>query len=904
MVERLYAALLLAFPRRFRARYSDAMRQIFRERYRRAADEGRAAAAAFLTRSAIDVLSNAALERVAAARQWLNVRRVTTTSVIAAHEHERRLMFWQALTMDVRYAVRMFVRSPGFTAVAVAALALGIGANSAIFAVVNSILLQPLPYIDADRLVMVWSVNEAQRAEPSAMFEGDVIDIRRATTTMARLEAFQANLVPMQMRFNANTMSAQAVAVTPDTFSLLGREALVGRTLRAGDRFTIVLSHGYWQRQFSGDPHIVGRQVTIGSTPADIVGVMPPDFAFPYRSMLRAPISFTRIANVDLWVPMKLADARPPREDLRLLGAVARMKPGVTVEQTRAEVDVIARRLAREHPASNAGWTATAVPAHEQAVDPVRSALLLLLAGVSLVLLMACVNVANLLLARSMRRQREMAVRAALGAGRGRLLRQTLTESVLLSMVGAAAAWVVVRWAIRAFVAIAPGEIPRLSEVTPDWRVAMYTGAIALVTGVATGLVPAFAASGFDVQRRLADATRGTVGVSGRRTRTALVVAEVALALVLTVGAGLLVRSFLAVLRVDPGFRTENLLTMQVTMPARHKTPDQRREFYRQLFARLEAIPGVITVGGATRLPLGGANSSTSIAVEGRDHSRGLLAAGLRRAMHNYFAAMGMTIVRGRGFDVRDGPEAPRVVVINETMARRVFPGEDPIGKRVRLGENAGIGLATIVGIVSDVRHEGLEAAPESEIYIHYLQNPPTGPLIVMRTSGDPGVLAAEVRTAAREVDPMLGLYDIRTMEDLRAHSVSQRKFMTLLAAMFGILAVTLAGVGVYGVMALVITERTREIGVRIALGAEPAQVLRLVVRYGLGVAAIGAAIGGVASLGLTPMMASQLYGIGPLDPITFGGIPVLLLAVALLACVVPARRAMRVDPVIALRTE
>ena len=891
MLERLYAALLRAYPRRFRHRYAGGMRALFGERLAHARAGGRTGR--FLARAIADVLLTASLERRDALHDWF-----------LHPPQENRPMFWQSTWMDVRYALRLFLRAPAFTGLAVAALALGIGANSAIFTVVNAVLLQPLPYADPDRIVMIWRISDTHGGGPAALLEGDVIDIRRTSSTLAQVEAFQANLIPVTLRVGSHTAAAGAVTVTPGTFSLLGRKALLGRTLQAGDRFHVVLSHGCWQREFGGDPGVIGRQISMGSRPGTIVGVMPPDFTFPYRSMLLAPISFTGASTIDVWVPRPLGTARDPDDTARLMGGIARMKPGITIEQVRAELDAIGRRLADAHPATNAGWAATATAPHEQAVGMVRPALLLLLAAVALVLLMACVNVANLLLARSMRRQREMAVRAALGAGRGRLLRQSLIESVLLGLIGGVAAWFVVRWAVRGFVLVAPAEIPRLAEISPDGRVLAYTAMLALATGLITGLIPALTATRA-VQGALAEGSHRTTS-GGRRLRAGLVAAEVALALVLTVGAGLLVRSFAAVLAVDPGFRTENLLTMQTNIPPKYDTPEKRRQFYRTLFDRLEALPGAIAVGGNTRLPLGGANSSTQVTVEGRELSRGgVVNVSLRRAMHDYFAAMGMPVLRGRAFTEADGPDAPVAVVINETMARRVFPGEDPVGRHVRLGDNAGVrGLATIVGIVGDVRHAGLEAAPESEIYIHYLQNPPVAPLLVIRTANDPALLVAGVAAAAREVDPDFRPYNLRTMSDLRAQSVKERRFLTVLAAAFGLLALVLATVGVYGVMTLVVSERTREMGIRLALGAAPARVLRLVVGDGLRLAAVGATAGLAAAVLLTPLMASELYGIGSMDPVTLTAVPVLLLLVAAVACLVPARRAMRVDPASALRYE
>jgi predicted permease len=889
---RLYALLLYAYPRRFRRRYAAAMSEAFRAGYARARLEDNPRR--FLARAILDVLVNASLEWRDAIRDW-----------IFNPPQEAKSMFWQSTWADIRHALRLFARAPGFTGLAVTAFALGIGANSAIFTIVNAVLLTPLPYADPDRLVMIWAANPAQGAPLAAMSEGDAIDIRRATTTLRQVEIFQANVVPVQLTVDANTMSAGAVAVTAEMFSLLGRSALLGRTVQTGDRFTIVLAYGYWQRQFGGDPGVVGRSVAVGGRPATIVGVMPADFGFPYRSMLLSPISFARAANADLWLPMTPNPARSINDAQRIFGIVARMKPDIEVEQVRAEVAATAREIARLHPHTNAGWTATAVPVHEQAVGATRSTLLLLLTGVAVVLLMACVNVANLLLARSVQRQREMAVRTALGAGRGRLVRQALTESLLLSIVGACVAWLVVTWSMRAFVAMAPADIPRLPEIAPDWRVAAYIAALALVTGVATGVLPAVTASRLTLQRVLTEVARGTVSTRGRRARSILVAAEVALALVLSVGAGLLARSFIEVLKVDPGFRTENVLTMQVNLVGSSKTADQRREFYRQLFARLEAIPGVIGVGGTTRLPLGGASSSTQVTIEGRELSRGGLAdVGLRRAMHDYFSVMGISVVRGRAFDHRDGPNAPSVVIINETMARRVFPGEDPLGRRVRLAENAGIGAATIVGVVSDVRHDGLEAVPQPEIYIHYLQNPPTAPLIVLRTAGEPSLMSSDARRAAREIDPALRIFDLRTMADLRTEAVSQRRFLTLLALLFGGLALALAVVGVFGVMTLVVAERTPEMGIRLALGAAPSRVLGLVLLDGVRLTGTGLLIGVAVSIALTPLMASQLYGVAAVDPLTLVGVPALLLGIALLACVIPARRAMRVDPVTALRYE
>ena len=845
-------------------------------------------------------------ERLGASRgaaALLARRRMGNTPLMIEYSRDAWVTRWlDTLVRDLRYALRSFVRSPGFTLTALITLALGIGANTAIFTILNSVLLRPLPYADPERLVMVWGLNERQAAvRPSGLIEGDVFDIRREARSFSQLEAFQANLVPITMRVGSTAFQAQAVSLTPGTFALLGRQAILGRSLQEGDRLAIVLGYGYWQRQFGGDRAVVGRQVTVGTTPATIVGVMPRDFAFPYRSMLLASVSFTRDADVDVWVPMTLQPRRP-NDALRIVGAVARLAPGVTVEQARADVGAIGTRLAAEYPATNAGWGAIVSPPHDHVVAGVRPVLWLLAAGVGLVLLMACVNVANLLLARSVRRQREMAIRSAVGAARGRLLRQTLTESALLTAIGAALSWIVVEWLTRSFVLLAPSEIPRLAEVSPDWRVGIYTLLLALVTAIAAGWLPALASSRVDLQTRLTDASRGSASTRGARLRSLLVVAEVTLAVVLAFGTGLLVRSFVAVLNVDPGFETSHVLSVQVTTPRAYGTPEKRREFYRRLFARLEALPGDTAVGGTTRLPLGGADSNTRIAVEGRDTAHGAFDVGLRRAMHEYFTAMQIPIVRGRGFTAADGADAPPVVLVNQALAARVFPGENPIGRRMTLADNAGIGTATVIGIVGDVRHGGLESAPEPEVYIHYLQNPPSSPLIVVRTSGNPAALAGAVRAAVKEVDASVPLFDMKTLAELRTASMTERRFITWLALIVGAVALVLAMVGVYGVMAVAVGERTQEMGIRIALGADPRMLLALVVRQGVALAAVGIAAGAAISLVVAPLLETQLYGVAPRDPITFAGVPLVLLAAAAAACAIPAWRAARVDPVTALR--
>jgi predicted permease len=516
---------------------------------------------------------------------------------------------------------------------------------------------------------------------------------------------------------------------------------------------------------------------------------------------------------------------------------------------------------------------------------------------------MACVNLANLLLARSTARQREMAVRSALGAERRRLMTQTLVETMLLALAGGVVALFTVNWGIDALVALAPAGMPRIGGVRPDFAVLGFTFALSLLTGLAIGLVPALAASRPELQSALKASGRGsTSGRGQRRLRAALVVSEVALAVVLTLGAALLLRSFLSVLAVDPGFRPDNLLTLQMTVPPKYHTSDQRRALYADLFGRLESVPGVISVGGTTRLPLGSTNVSAKIGIEGRDKAVGEWPeAEFRRAVHHYFTTMGIPVVHGRGFTPEDGPNAPPVVVINQTMARLMFPSEDPIGRRIRFSAVTSP-WTTIVGVIGDVHHSGLETAPSPEVYTWYLQNPPVNPFLVLRTAAAPAAVASAVRAQLQALDKDISAYDIRPMAQVRLESVAERRFVLMLVAAFGALALVMAAVGVYGVMALIVSERTPEIGIRLALGARPWQVMRVVVAQGVTLAAAGVIAGLIVSAAIAPVLTAQLYGIRALDPPTMGAVPALLLLVAALACYVPARRAMTIDPVNALR--
>jgi putative ABC transport system permease protein len=885
-----YRVLLHAYPAEFRDRFGAGMQQAFRDRHRAAAERGAAAVAVLLVRTIADVAVNAVALRFI--------------------QRERVPMNWQSLLMDARYACRMFARNPVFTLLAVGALTLGIGANTAIFTIVNGVLLRPLPYADPGHLVMVWSTNGIEHREHDVVAPLDFFDFRKAGA-FTELHAAYSFLVGAALTSPAGAEQILVSGVTPGMFEMLGRTPALGRTFTEQEAATaVVVSTGFWRARLGSDPGVLGRVLNIAGQPRTVVGVMPPDFVFPYKTML-GPSGFSRSTDVEAWVPLQFVNSNSRQtghvamtRDARFLSVVGRLKPGVTAAQADAEIAGIARQLAAAYPASNRVVGGTVVPLHEQAVGETRPALLLLLGGVGFVLLMACVNLANLLLARSSVRQREMAIRSALGAARRRLVMQTMVETMLLACAGGALAIVAVNWAIGALIALAPADLPRLGEIRPDAWVLVFTFALSLVTGLAIGLVPALAASRPAVQSSLRESGRGaTSGRGQRRLRNALVVAEVALAVVLTLGAGLLLRSFLIVLSIDPGFKSDRLLTLQIALPDNYRTPDQRRALYASLFSRLDALPGVASTGGTTRLPLGSTNVTTKVGVEGRGVPPSEWPeVEFRRAVHNYFPAMGIPMLRGRGFTEQDGPTSPPVIVINQTMARKLFGGEDPVGKRIHVG-TATAPPATIIGVIGDVRHSGLEAEPAPELYTWYVQNPPSNPFVVVRASGDAASIAAAVRAAVQAVDKNIAAYDIRPMAQVRAESVAQRRFVLLLVGAFGALALVMAAVGVYGVMALIVSERTPEIGIRLALGAQPGQVLRAVVAQGATLAAAGIVVGLLLATALAPLVSTQLYGVDTLDPPTMAAAPSLLLAIAVLACIVPARRAMTIDPVNALRS-
>ncbi len=820
-------------------------------------------------------------------------------------------MTWDSLRADLRLTLRQCRRAPLFAALTIASLGLGIGANSAMFGIVQAVLLRPLPYADPGSLVMIWSDNTKNGEENNPVSPAN-FEAFKAAPSLSDVQGMYSFLTPAQVRLGGEPEPVLISQVTPGMFSLLGRRPIVGRQFDDGGAPAgAVLSYQFWQRRFGGDPGVIGRTISLAGAGAGeslaVIGVMPPDFTFPYGSMLGAT-GFTRTLTVDMWFAMtrerdpRLVDASgQPNRGIHYLAVIGRLRQGASVDRARSDLAAIASQRAGEFADTNAGWGVTARPLHEQTVGALRPALVLLMGGVGVVLLITCINVANVLLARAAGRGRDLSIRSALGASRRRLIQQTLTESVLLAIGGGIAGLAVMMIATRGILAIAPSNLPRLSEVSPGAPVVLFALLLSLITGVVVGLIPAVSAANSQAQDSLRDGTRTTVSAARRRTRSVLIVAEVALAMTLTVCGGLLLRSFVSVLNVDPGFRAEQLLTMQMSLPARYASPEARLAFYDELEARLNALPGVVSVGGTTRLPLGSTNVTTMLDVEGRAVPRAELPeVEMRRAVFDYFGTMGIPLMRGRLFTREDNLAAPPVLIVNAALATRVFPGEDAVGKRVRFG-SASSPWMTIVGVVGNVKHGSLEEVPKPELYITYRQGPPVGPYIVLRTSGDAAALSGAVRQAVRDlgIDPPT---DLRPMDTIRSNSVAARRFVLLLVGTFGVLALGLAALGVFGVITLIAAERTTEVGIRMALGATPSQVLGLVLGHAVKLTIGGVVLGTAAALLLRPVITAQLYGVGATDPLTYLVVALALVLTAMLAALLPARKAMSVDPVQALR--
>ena len=803
------------------------------------------------------------------------------------------------LAQDLRYAVRMLVKRPGFTAVAVLTLALGIGANTAIFSVVNAVLLRPLPFAEPDRLVYAEGADLRDGSKGGAISPPDFLDYREQNHVFERFAAFmpQSSTVTGDGSASERINSAR---VSHGFFETLGIAPLDGgRTFLAeeeqeGRNAVAVLSYGLWQRRYGADPKIVGKTIALNGQTVTIVGVMPAGFEYPREAQLWAPIAF-----------------KSPQTSMRrshFLRAVGRLKPGVTVEQAQADINQIARQLEQQYPESNTNFSMGLTLLPEWTVGEMRSTLLVLLVAVGFVLLIACANVANLSLARGASRSREVAIRSALGASRGRVVRQLLTESVVMALLGGALGLLLAMWGVDLLVSLSPENLPRVKEVTTDWNVLGFTLLVSILTGILFGLFPALATSKTNLTETLKEGGRGASGAGRQRLRSLLVVAEVALSLVLLVGAGLLIKSFLRLSNVDVGFVPTNVLSMQLSMTQKsYPEPRQRAVFYEQLISRIESLPGVQAAGAVSELPLSGQENDTFFNIEGKPAAAfGSTEndANIRGISPAYFQALGVPLLRGRFFDKRDGLDAPKVAIVNENFVKRYLPGEDPLGKQLIIDFGDPY-KAEIVGVVAGIRHSSLaQAEPFPEMYVSVLQAPSYGTNLVVRAAGDPVQLTAAIRGEVQSLDKDLPVYNVKTMEQHLSASAAQPRFRTLLLGLFACVALLLASIGIYGVISYSVTQRTHEIGLRVALGAQSADVLKLVVWQGMRLALVGIVVGVIGAFVVTRVMSSFLFGVSATDPLTFAGVSLLLAVVSFLACYIPARRATKVDPMVALRYE
>jgi putative ABC transport system permease protein len=796
---------------------------------------------------------------------------------------------------DIRYGIRGLMKRPGFTGVALVALALGIGANTAIFSLVNAVLVQPLPFDQPDRLVWMWG-NIRQGGNRASVSPLDFLDYRQQNTTFEQFAASFSIPIPINLTGSGEPERLTSAGVTGDYFDALGVKPALGRTFvldneKPGNDQVAVLSYGLWQRRFGGDPAIVNKTVVLDGKSCLILGVMPKDFNFPQTAELWFPMNFDRSPG------MKQRKAH-------FLRPIGRLKPGVTMVQAQADTDAIAKRLEEAYPDTNTGWNLRLVSLRDQLVGNTKPTLFILLGAVAFVLLIACANVANLLLVRAAARQKEIALRTALGASRLRIVRQMITESVLLALLGGALGTLLANWGIGLLVAVSGNDLPPTARVGIDATVLGFTLTVSVLTGVLFGLAPALRTLKLNLTDSLKEGGRSVgEGVQRNLTRSVLVVVESAVAVVLLVGAGLLIRSLIRLQNTSPGFDSHNVLTMRIDLPEdKYPTVEKTTNFFQLLESRVGGLPGVESVGLISELPLSGQPNDMPYYVEGRPPAmpdQGF-DDDFRRVNTQYFQSLRIPILRGRNFTEQEVTKGTKVVLISDLLAKQVFPNEEPIGHRLVMG--MGGEPFEIIGIVGDIRHHALENQPAPAMYMPTLEG--NWMNLVIRAEGDPANLTAAVRREVKAIDPDQPVAAVKTMEEWLATSVSAQRYRTSLLALFALVAVVLASTGIYGVMSYSVAQRTHEIGVRMALGAGRLDVLKLVIRQGMGLIAVGVGCGLLGAIALTRVMSSMLFEVTPKDPLTFTVVALFLALVALIACYIPARRATKVDPLVALRYE
>jgi predicted permease len=810
---------------------------------------------------------------------------------------------------DLRYNVRTLLKRPGFVITITLILALGIGANTTIFSVVNAVLMRPLPYAAPDRIVMIWETNQSQAVPRSIVSPANFLDWKEQSNVFDQLAAFR--FWYYNVTGAGEPERYQGARVSAEFFPLLGVKPEFGRNFgpeeeQVGRDHVVILSQALWQRRFGGDPNIIGQLLKIDGEPFTIIGVLPASFRF--IKVLNA--------ELDLWMPISFTPQQLTRED-RSITVYGRLKQGVSLAQAQAEMDGITRRLEQQHPKTNSGWAAQVNNLQEQSVRPIRPTLLILMVVVGFVLLIACANVANLLLARATTRQKDVAIRLALGSSRFRLMRQLLIENLLLALLGGAAGLLLAYWGMNFLSVIVRDRVSYLEKLTIDLRVLGFTLLVSILVGIIVGLIPGLRASGLNLSDALKEGGRAlSEAPSRRRLRNLFVVLEVTLAVPLLIGAGLMLRSSLLLQNIDRGIDLKNVLTMQISLPkAKYSTAQQTAAFYQQALQRIQSEPGVQSASAVNFLPLTDFGDATSLTIQGRNPPPPgqEVNASYRVIDQNYFHTMGIPLLRGRYFTEQDNDESHGVVMINQTMARRYWPNEDPIGKSIKPNfpsakvpwrpESSNSWLL-ITGVVGDVKEAGLNDEQSAEIYIPYLQNPSSLMNLLVRSTSDPVRLVPAVRRQVLAVDADQPVYNVKTMDDVFSQSIAAPHVITSLLGIFAAIALILAAIGVYSVMSYSVAQRTHEVGVRMALGAQHQHVLRMILGHGLKLVLTGVGLGVTAAFAVTRVISNLLFGVTATDPQVFVAVPLLLIAVAMLASYLPARRALKVDPIIALRNE